>query len=232
MLLQETYSVVVRHLGRCEYQPVMKAMQGWTRQRNSSTADEIWVLEHFPVYTRGVSCRDEPRCSTGEVPVVDSDRGGQITYHGPGQLVVYLLLDLRRLGLGIRDLVSSVERTVIGLLGEHAVEATIEPGAPGVYVSGSKVAAIGFRIHRGCCYHGLSLNVDMDLTPFQSIDPCGYAGLQVTQLRELGVTVEFARVRQRLVDRFTAELRYGQIVSGEAKLPVLAIHPSASQQVS
>ena len=232
MLLQETYSVVVRHLGRCEYQPVMKAMQGWTRQRSPSTADEIWVLEHFPVYTRGVSCRDEPRCSTGEVPVVDSDRGGQITYHGPGQLVVYLLLDLRRLGLGIRDLVSSVERTVIGLLGEHAVEATIEPGAPGVYVSGSKVAAIGFRIHRGCCYHGLSLNVDMDLTPFQSIDPCGYAGLQVTQLRELGVTVEFARVRQRLVDRFTAELRYGQIVSGEAKLPVLAIHPSASQQVS
>ncbi len=207
-------------------------MQGWTRQRSASTADEIWVLEHFPVYTRGVSCRDEPRCSTREVPVVDSDRGGQITYHGPGQLVVYLLLNLRRLGLGIRDLVSSVERTVIGLLGEHAVEATIEPGAPGVYVSGSKVAAIGFRIHRGCCYHGLSLNVDMDLTPFQSIDPCGYAGLQVTQLRELGVTVEFARVRQRLVDRFTAELRYGQIVSGEAKLPVLAIHPSVSQQVS
>ena len=232
MLLQEISSVVVRHLGRCEYQPVMKAMQGWTRQRSASTADEIWVLEHFPVYTRGVSCRDEPRCSTGEVPVVDSDRGGQITYHGPGQLVVYLLLDLRRLGLGIRDLVSSVERAVIGLLGEHAVEATIEPGAPGVYVSGSKVAAIGFRIHRGCCYHGLSLNVDMDLTPFQSIDPCGYAGLQVTQLRELGVTVEFARVRQRLVDRFTAELRYGQIVSGEAKLPVLAIRPSVSQQVT
>ena len=232
MLLQETSSVVVRYLGRCEYQPVMEAMQGWTRHRSHSTTDEIWVLEHFPVYTRGVSCRDEPRCMTGEIPVVDSDRGGQITYHGPGQLVVYLLLDLRRLGFGIRDLVSSVERTVTGLLGEHAVKATIEPGAPGVYVSGSKVAAIGFRIHRGCCYHGLSLNVDMDLTPFQSIDPCGYAGLQVTQLRELGVTVEFARVRQRFVNRFTAELRYGQIVSGEAKLPVLAIHPSASQQVS
>ena len=210
----------------------MEAMQGWTRQRSPSTADEIWVLEHFPVYTRGVSCRDEPRCLTGEVPVVDSDRGGQITYHGPGQLVVYLLLDLRRLGLGIRDLVSLIERIVIGLLGEYAVEATNEPGAPGVYVSGSKVAAIGFRIHRGCCYHGLSLNVDMDLSPFQSIDPCGYAGLQVTQLRELGVTVAFARVRQRLVDRFTTELRYRKIVSGEAKLPVVARHPSASQQVS
>ena len=207
-------------------------MQGWTRQRISSTADEIWVLEHFPVYTRGVSCRDEPRCVTGEVPVVDSDRGGQITYHGPGQLVVYFLLDLRRLGLGIRDLVSLIEQTVIGLLSEHAVEATIEPGAPGVYVSGSKVAAIGFRIHRGCCYHGLSLNVDMDLTPFQSIDPCGYTGLQVTHLRGLGVTVAFARVRQRLVDRLTAELRYGQIALGESKLPALAIHPSASQQVS
>ena len=210
----------------------MKAMQGWTHQRSPSTADEIWILEHFPVYTRGVSCRDEPRCVTGEVPVVDSDRGGQITYHGPGQLVVYFLLDLRRLGLGIRDLVSLIERTVIGLLGEHAVEATIEPGAPGVYVSGSKVAAIGFRIHRGCCYHGLSLNVDMDLTPFQSIDPCGYAGLQVTQLRELGVTVEFARVWQRLVDLLTRELRYAQIVPGGAKLPILAIHPSVSQQVS
>ncbi len=210
----------------------MEAMRGWTHQRNSSTVDEIWLLEHLPIYTRGVSCRDEPRCLTGEVSVVDSDRGGQITYHGPGQLVVYLLLDLRRLGFGIRDLVSLIERTVIGLLGEYAVDATIEPGAPGVYVSGSKVAAIGFRIHRGYCYHGLSLNVNMDLTPFQSIDPCGYVGLQITQLRELGVTVEFARIRQRLVDRFTAELRYGQIVSGEAKLPVLAIHPSESQQVS
>jgi len=210
----------------------MEAMQGWTRQRSSSTVDEIWVLEHFPVYTRGVSCRDEPRSLTGEVPVVDSDRGGQITYHGPGQLIVYLLLDLRRLGVGIRDLVSLIERIVIELLGEHAVEAIIEPGAPGVYVSGSKIAAIGLRIHRGCCYHGLSLNVDMDLTPFQSIDPCGYAGLQVTHLRELGVTVAFARVRQRLVDSFTAELRYGQIVSGEAKLPVLAIHPSVSHRVS
>ena len=200
----------------------MEAMRGWTRQRSSSTVDEIWVLEHFPVYTRGVSCQDEPRSLTIEIPVVDSDRGGQITYHGPGQLVVYLLLDLRRLGLGIRDLVSLIERIVIGLLGEYAVEATNEPGAPGVYVSDSKVAAIGFRIHRGCCYHGLSLNVDMDLSPFQSIDPCGYAGLQITQLRELGVTVEFARIQQRLLDRFTAALRYSQIISGEGKLPFLA----------
>ena len=229
MLLRETSSVVIRRLGRCEYQPVMKAMQGWTHQRSPSTADEIWVLEHFPVYTRGVSCRDEPRFLTDEVPVVDSDRGGQITYHGPGQLVVYFLLDLRRLGLGIRDLVSLIERTVIGLLGEQAVEATIEPGAPGVYVSGSKVAAIGFRIHRGRCYHGLSLNVDMDLTPFQSIDPCGYVGLQITQLRELGVTLEFARIQQRLLDRFTAALRYSQIFSGEEKLPILATHPAASE---
>ena len=210
----------------------MEAMQGWTRQRSPSTVDEIWVLEHFPVYTRGVSCRDEPRCLVGKVPVVDSDRGGQITYHGPGQLVVYLLLDLRRLGLGIRDLVSLIERIVIGLLGEYAVEATNEPSAPGVYVSGSKVSAIGFRIHRGCSYHGLSLNVDMDLNPFESINPCGYAGLEVTQLRELGVTVAFARVRQRLLDRFTLELGYTQIVLGETKLPNLALHPSVSQQVS
>jgi lipoyl(octanoyl) transferase len=164
--------------------------------------------------------------------VVNSDRGGQITYHGPGQLVVYLLLDLRRLGLGIRDLVSLIERIVIGLLGEYAVKATNEPGAPGVYVSGSKVAAIGFRIHRGRCYHGLSLNVDMDLSPFQSIDPCGYAGLQVTQLRELSLTVEFARVRRQLLDRFIAELRYSRIVFGGGKLPVLAIRPPASQEVS
>jgi lipoyl(octanoyl) transferase len=162
------------------------------------------------------------------VPVVDSDRGGQITYHGPGQLVLYLLLDLRRLGLGIRDLVGLMERSVVRLLGEHGVEATIKEGAPGVYVSGSKVAAIGFRIHRGRCYHGLSLNVDMDLTPFQSIDPCGYAGLQVTQLRELEITIEYSQVWQRLVDLLTRELRYDQIVQGDAKLPNLAIHPSAS----
>jgi lipoyl(octanoyl) transferase len=164
--------------------------------------------------------------------VVDSDRGGQITYHGPGQLVVYLLLDLRRLELSIRDLVSLIEREVIGLLSEYAVEAGIKPGAPGVYALGSKVAAIGFRIHKGCCYHGLSLNVDMDLTPFHSIDPCGYPGLKVTQLRELGVTVAMTLVRQRLVDRFITELRYGQIVSSEAKLPILAIHPSEPQQAS
>jgi lipoyl(octanoyl) transferase len=151
--------------------------------------------------------------------VVNSDRGGQITYHGPGQLVFYLLLDLRRLGFGIRDLVKLIEKTVVKLLSEYGVDATAKEGAPGVYVSESKVAAIGFRIHKGCCYHGLSLNVNIDLTPFESIDPCGYAGLHVTQLKDLGVTIEIAQVCQKLVILLAEKLCYDQIVAGEAQLP-------------
>jgi len=206
-------------------------MRVWTRQRTFLTVDEVWILEHFPVYTRGVSCRDKPRQLTGDIPVVNSDRGGQITYHGPGQLVLYLLLDLRRLGIVIRNLVGFVEQIVIGLLGEHGVDATIKEGAPGVYVSGSKIAAIGFRIHRGYCYHGLSLNVNMDLTPFQFIDPCGYPGLEVTQLKDLGITIEIAQVGQQLVDLLTGELCYDQIDSSEVKQPNLANYPSVFQNL-
>ena len=214
---------MIRHLGRRQYRPVMEAMRAWTRQRSISTADEIWVLEHFPVYTRGVSCRDEPRYSERDILVVDSDRGGQMTYHGPGQIVLYLLLDLQRLRLGIRGLVSLIEQAVISLLQEYTVVGSVEEGAPGVYVSGSKVAAIGFRIRKNCCYHGLSLNVDMDLTPFQSINPCGYPGLQVTQLRELGINMDFAQVWQRLVDLLIEGLHYREMVVCESKLPDLTI---------
>ena len=222
-VLSESKSIlVVRELGRCEYWPVMKAMRAWTNRRIPSTPDEIWLLEHPPVYTRGVSCRDEPRPPNRGIPLVDSDRGGQITYHGPGQLILYLLLDLRRCGLGVRDFVTLIEQVLIELLRESAVEALIQPGAPGVYVAGSKVAALGLRIRNGCCYHGLSLNVEMDLSPFQSIDPCGTTGLEVTQLRDHGITVDIQVLQQCLLELFVSKLQYTQSIRGESKLPMFS----------
>ncbi len=222
MLAQSKSFVVVRELGRCDYWPVMKTMQAWTNQRISSTPDEIWLLEHSPVFTRGVSCREEPRPTNRRIPVVDSDRGGQMTYHGPGQLILYLLMDLRRFGCGVRGLVTLIEQVLIELLNEYAVTASIRQGAPGVYVAGSKVAALGLRVRNGCCYHGLSLNVDMDLSPFQSIDPCGTAGLEVTQLRDHGATVDFQAVQQSLLELFIQKLQYAKTIRGESKMPVLS----------
>ena len=181
-------SIAVKRLGRVAYQPTLKAMQDFTAARTEDTPDEIWLLEHPPVYTVGIAGRPEhlPRADS-EVPVVQVDRGGQITYHGPGQLVAYLLIDMRRRHLSVRQLVRLMEQAVIALLAAHGVGSEGRTDAPGVYVENAKVAALGLRIRRGCCYHGLSLNVDVDLTPFSMIDPCGYPGLTVTRTRDLGI---------------------------------------------
>jgi len=182
-------------------------MQVFTTGRSPDTPDELWLVEHPPVYTLGIAAKPEhlPRIDNG-IPVVKTDRGGQITYHGPGQVVVYALLDLRRRELGVRALVRMLERAVIELLAEHGIVATGREAAPGVYVDGSKVAALGLRIRNGRAYHGLSLNVDMDLSPFDAINPCGYAGLQVTQTRALGLGDTPAALGDRLAAKLIAEL--------------------------
>jgi lipoyl(octanoyl) transferase len=182
---------LVKRLGRTEYESTWRAMQQFTAERAADTADEIWLTEHPPVYTLGIAGRQThlPRVQNG-IPVVRVDRGGQITYHGPGQLVAYLLLDMKRRALTVRGLVRVMERAVIDLLADHGIAARGSIEAPGVYVGKAKIAALGLRIRHGCCYHGLALNVDMDLAPFAAIDPCGYPGLAVTQLRDLGIGVD------------------------------------------
>ena len=192
--------VRLRRLGRVEYQPTWSAMQAFTATRAAGAADEIWLLEHPPVYTLGVAGRAEhlPRIANG-IPVVRTDRGGQITYHGPGQVVLYTLLDLRRRGLAVRPLVRLLELSVIELLAAYGVSAAARVEAPGVYVDGAKIAALGLRIRDGRCYHGLALNVSMDLSPFHAIDPCGYSGLEVTQARQLGIADAPELVGEKLV---------------------------------
>ena len=192
--------VRVLRLGRAEYVPTWRAMQAFTTQRGADSADELWLLEHPPVYTLGVAGRTEhlPRVANG-IPVVRTDRGGQITYHGPGQVVLYLLLDLRRRGLSVRPLVRIMEQAVIDLLAAYSVAAAGRDEAPGVYVDGAKIAALGLRIRNNCCYHGLAFNVDMDLSPFHSIDPCGYTGLAVTQARDLGMVDGAELLGEKLV---------------------------------
>ena len=177
---------IVRHLGLVEYEPTWRAMQRFTAQRDAGTADEIWFLEHPPVFTLGVSASRAHLLSPGDIPVVQIDRGGQVTYHGPGQLVVYPLVDLARAMLGVREFVSALEYAVIGLAADYGIAAESRRDAPGVYVEGRKLASIGVRVRRGGSYHGLALNVGLDLAPFSRINPCGYAGLQMTQLSELG----------------------------------------------
>jgi lipoyl(octanoyl) transferase len=175
-------------------------MRSFTAARTPDTPDELWVLQHPPVYTVGVAGRAQhlPR-ERDDIPVVRIDRGGQITYHGPGQVVVYVLLDMKRRGLVVRPLVRRLEQAVIDLLHDYGISATGRVDAPGVYVGAAKIAALGLRVTRGCCYHGLALNVDMDLSPFEAIDPCGYPGLAVTQLRDLGINESLDSVMERLV---------------------------------
>ena len=189
---------LVRYLGRVEYEPTWRAMQDFTAQRTPDTPDEIWLLEHPPVYTQGQAGRPEHLIAATDIPVVPIDRGGQITYHGPGQVVVYVLVDLRRRGYGIRELVTRMEQAVIDVLAAHGVKAERQAGAPGVYVDGAKIAALGLRVRHGCTYHGLAFNVDMDLAPFAAINPCGYAGMRVTQCRELGLKLSLPEAREVL----------------------------------
>ena len=176
---------VVRELGERDYQATLDAMRRFTDERDADTDDELWLLQHPRVFTQGQAGKAEHVLAPGDIPVIQVDRGGQVTYHGPGQWVIYLLVDLKRRGLGIRDLVDLIEQAIVELLDEYGITANPRREAPGVYVDGDKIASLGLRVRRGCTYHGLSLNVDMDLEPFQRINPCGYAGLEVTSMARL-----------------------------------------------
>jgi len=185
-VVQPVPAPLVRHLGLTDYEPTWRAMQRFTEERGADTADEIWFLEHRAVFTLGVSASRAHLLAPGDIPVVQIDRGGQVTYHGPGQLVVYPLIDLRRAALGVREFVSALERAVIDLAADYGIAAEARREAPGVYVGGRKLASVGVRVRRGGSFHGLALNVALDLEPFDRINPCGYAGLRMTQLSELG----------------------------------------------
>ncbi len=191
-------NAIVRRLGRVDYAPAWRAMQAFTDGRDAGTPDELWFLEHAPVFTQGLNGKPEHLLATGEIPVVGIDRGGQVTYHGPGQLVMYALVDLRRRGIGVRELVLALENSVIVLAASHGIAAAGRREAPGVYVRGRKMASIGLRVRRGCSYHGLALNVDMDLEPFLRINPCGMAGLAMTQLVDEGATLDVAGAAEEL----------------------------------
>jgi lipoyl(octanoyl) transferase len=199
-----------RDLGLIDYEPAWQAMQRFTDGRDRDTPDEVWLVQHPPVFTQGQSGKPEHLLLPGDIPVVQVDRGGQVTYHGPGQLVAYLMLDVRRLGYGVRELVTRIERSLIGLLASYGVTAAAKPEAPGVYVDGAKIASLGLRIRNGCSFHGLALNVDMDLDPFKRINPCGYAGLAMTQLREQAGPIEFAEVSARLRAQLVKHLDYAE----------------------
>ncbi len=199
----------VRALGLVDYMTAWQAMQRFTNGRGPDTQDEIWLLQHPPVFTQGQAGKAEHLLLPGDIPVVQADRGGQVTYHGPGQLVCYLLLDVRRLGVGVRELVNRIEGSLIDLLAGYGVEALARPDAPGVYVEGAKIASLGLRIRNGRSFHGLALNVDMDLEPFRRINPCGYAGMRMTQLSELiAGPVELTDVSDRLCDQLVRQLGY------------------------
>jgi lipoyl(octanoyl) transferase len=199
---------VLRWLGHAEYLPTWRAMQRFIEERGPDTADEIWFLEHPPVFTLGMNSRPEHLLAPGDIPVVQIDRGGQVTYHGPGQLVVYPLLDLGRAGLGVRKLVEGLERAIVATVAQWRIEAVGRRDAPGVYVAGRKLASIGLRIRKGRSYHGLALNVAMDLEPFRRINPCGYAGLEMTQVSDLGGPIELRVVADALAPRLLESLGY------------------------
>ena len=198
----------IRHLGRSDYLEVLERMKTFTEERDPSSPDEIWIVEHPPVFTLGQTGGEEHLLTVSDVPVVHSDRGGQVTYHGPGQLVMYLLIDLRIHRLGVRDLVTLIETAVIELLAQHDVRAEARRDAPGVYVDGRKVSALGLRVRKGCSYHGLSLNVAMDLLPFSQINPCGHEGLRVTDTRSLGIRADQAQLARELVSIFWRRIGY------------------------
>jgi lipoyl(octanoyl) transferase len=181
---------VIRRLGLQEYEAVWRDMQTFTRDRGKETADEIWIVEHPPVYTLGLNGKREHLLNVDNIPVVETDRGGQVTYHGPGQLVVYLLIDIERLKIGVRAIVTMLEQAMVDSLSQYGIQAIEKPEAPGVYVDSKKIGSVGLRVKKGCCYHGLSLNNNMDLTPFNHINTCGYSDLKVTQLTDLNVKIQ------------------------------------------
>ena len=196
----------VRELGRQPYGPVWRAMQRFTDARGPDTPDELWLVEHDPVFTLGQAGKPEHVLAPGDIPVLNVDRGGQVTYHGPGQIVAYPLVDLRRLGLGVRELVCRIEQAVIEVLAGHGITAARRAGAPGIYVQGAKVMALGLRVRRGCSFHGLAFNVAMDLEPFQRINPCGFQGLEVTSVLDLGGPGDPAALKPALVQALSRTL--------------------------
>lgn len=198
--------LIIRDLGLSDYTQVWQAMQRFTDERTEDTKDEIWLVEHPPVFTQGQAGKAEHLLMTGEIPVVQVDRGGQVTYHGPGQLVVYVLLDLTRRKLGVRDLVSLIEQAIVDSLKPYNIEAYPRADAPGVYVDGKKVASLGLRVRKGRTFHGLALNVDMDLTPFQRINPCGYAGMEMIQTKDIAGPEHVSAAKQHLVQQFLQKL--------------------------
>ena len=202
----------IRELGQLDYERTWLAMQRFTDERKlvPDTQDEVWLVQHPPVFTQGQAGKAEHLLLPGDIPVVKSDRGGQVTYHGPGQLVAYLMLDVRRLGYGVHELVTRMEQCLIDLLASYGVSAAAKADAPGVYVDGAKIASLGLRIRNGCSFHGLALNVDMDLEPFRRINPCGYAGLAMTQLRDHAGPIEFAEVGARLRSQLVKHLDYAE----------------------
>ena len=200
--------LVCRCLGLSDYETVWQRMRTFTDKRDAGTPDEVWLLEHHPVFTLGQAAKLEHLIAPGDIPVVRTDRGGQVTYHGPGQLVVYLLLDIRRLKLTVRDLVSGIEQSVIDLLRDYSVDADTDRKAPGVYVAGRKIAALGLRLRRGCSFHGFSFNVDMDCEPYGRINPCGYEGLEVAQLRDFGIKDNIHEVSDKLMTHMKNRFGY------------------------
>lgn len=200
--------LVIKRLGLVEYEPTWRDMQAFTDRRDAQTADEIWLLQHPPVYTLGLNGSPEHLLAPADIPVINIDRGGQVTYHGPGQLVVYPMIDLRRQSLGVRELVSALEQSVIDLAANHGIDAQARADAPGVYVAGRKLASLGLRIRRGCSYHGLAFNIDMDLEPFSRINPCGFEDLEVTQLKDLGGPADLERVATELEQYLLKNLKY------------------------
>jgi lipoyl(octanoyl) transferase len=198
----------VKRLGRVDYAPTFQAMQDFTAARTDQTPDEIWIVEHPPVYTLGQAGKPEHILQDVGIPIVQIDRGGQVTYHGPGQVVIYLLLDLPRLKIKVRELVTAIEQAVIDLLAGYGVTAERRDGAPGVYVGDAKIAALGLRIRNGCSYHGVSLNVDMDLSPFAAINPCGYAGLKVIQTKDLNLPLTAHEAGEQLSQHLLQQLEH------------------------
>lgn len=204
-------SVLVRQLGKQDYEPIWRKMQNFTANRDATTEDEIWLLEHEPVFTQGMNGKPEHILNKNTIPVVEIDRGGQVTYHGPGQLIVYCLIDLKRKKFGIRQMVTALEEAVISLLKDEGIDAVARKDAPGVYVDDAKISALGLRVKRGCSYHGLSLNIDMDLSPFKQINPCGYEDLEVTQIKDLGINDSLSTVEQKLLNKICQQFSIEEI---------------------
>lgn len=201
--------MIVKDLGLVEYEPTCEAMRQFTAERDQNTEDELWLLEHPQVFTLGLNGKDEHVLNTHDIPLVNTDRGGQVTFHGPGQLIVYTLIDLKRAKIGVREMISGLENSVVSMLNQLDIDAKSRSDAPGVYVEGRKIASLGLRVKRGACYHGLSLNVAMDLTPFSYINPCGYQGMEVIDLKSLACDLTMDQAKQYFVSAFNQQMQLG-----------------------